>query len=480
MSADYSSLRGLAVSLSGAASCRRAVIVAALLVLASPVALAQYEDIDWIGRAMDRQQERLQGVERYVERLAGSQLPGMVGNVGDIAASCVDRCVVYQIERKPDGTLGRRILSALEVQTLAGASPGIYFLEAYGGALLEIQESFNEVTGGERMNLVLGGIANRDWELDPNGTGVDNPGINRVIRESRMPWLNPWRMFAAGGVMMLETADAFAAAEQSLATSAEQVQAESDRVNQVLAKLEPAGTEELEGGPAARFSTAANLHWQMDTVGAEPVFLESGSVWIDLDKEVIAAHRIEGTMTQDGQMRPFFLEVHNVDYRQVPGCSLYEPYRRVVRMGGLLDEKQMAQMEEAKQRLAEFDQQMAAMPQAQRAMMEGMLGGQMATLRSMASSGAIEHVQEVEEIICNPDLAALFGGGGSAPVSLAVDLAEIQRNLAALGYQPGNTDGVLDTLTEIAISQFEAEHGMAVTGKPSPQLAAALMAAVAG
>jgi hypothetical protein len=189
----------------------------------------------------------------------------------------------------------------------------------------------------------------------------------------------------------------------------------------------------------------------------------------------MVGHRFEGTMQEaDGTSRPFFIEVLNSDYRHVPGCGLYEPYRHVMRMGGMLGEEEMAQMEEARAQLAEFEQQLASMPPAQRAMVEGMMGSQMDTVRNMAASGAIESVQEVEEIICNPDLRAMF-----SPVDPALELAQIQRDLVTLGYMPGNTDGVLDTLTEIAISQFQAEHGMAVTGQPSTDLALALSSTVA-
>ncbi len=58
------------------------------------------------------------------------------------------------------------------------------------------------------------------------------------------------------------------------------------------------------------------------------------------------------------------------------------------------------------------------------------------------------------------------------------DLREIQRDLRALGYEPGNDDGVLDTLTSVAISQFQAEHGLPVTAEPSRQVAEALAAEV--
>jgi len=52
----------------------------------------------------------------------------------------------------------------------------------------------------------------------------------------------------------------------------------------------------------------------------------------------------------------------------------------------------------------------------------------------------------------------------------------VQRQLKALGYDPGTTDGTDSMQTSIAISQFQAENNMKVTGKASPQLAGVLSA----
>lgn len=54
----------------------------------------------------------------------------------------------------------------------------------------------------------------------------------------------------------------------------------------------------------------------------------------------------------------------------------------------------------------------------------------------------------------------------------------VQRHLEVLGYEPGNTDGELSVQTAIAISQFQAEKGLQVTGEVTPQLAGILSAEV--
>lgn len=53
-----------------------------------------------------------------------------------------------------------------------------------------------------------------------------------------------------------------------------------------------------------------------------------------------------------------------------------------------------------------------------------------------------------------------------------------QQDLVTLGYDPGGVDGQMGTKTIIAVSKFQAEQGMEVTGEVSPQLIGALRAAI--
>ena len=58
------------------------------------------------------------------------------------------------------------------------------------------------------------------------------------------------------------------------------------------------------------------------------------------------------------------------------------------------------------------------------------------------------------------------------PTAQADELTQIiQNDLVALGYDPGNTEGEKTMETVVAISKFQAENGLEVTGEPSPQLA---------
>ena len=54
----------------------------------------------------------------------------------------------------------------------------------------------------------------------------------------------------------------------------------------------------------------------------------------------------------------------------------------------------------------------------------------------------------------------------------------IQKDLVTLGYDPGNINGEMSTETIVAISKFQAEHNLDVTGEPTPQLAGTIKAQI--
>jgi peptidoglycan hydrolase-like protein with peptidoglycan-binding domain len=80
--------------------------------------------------------------------------------------------------------------------------------------------------------------------------------------------------------------------------------------------------------------------------------------------------------------------------------------------------------------------------------------------------------------------AAAAGGAGVRSGPSSADLTtdnltqSVQNHLQALGYSVGNTRGDPDTNTVVAISQFQAENGMEVTGEATPQLLGILGAKV--
>jgi hypothetical protein len=209
--------------------------------------------------------------------------------------------------------------------------------------------------------------------------------------------------------------------------------------------------------------------------------IEKMSVWIDPEYFVRRKMRMEGVIRRGGKVQDFFLEKEDKDYRTIPGSYLYKPYREEMRMGGMMSQKEQAEMQEAVRKLDDYEMQMASMPASQRAMMEKMMGSQVQQLRNMANGGAVELVLVTTSIVINPDLSSPPGPFGAIPPSSTMDenlVKIVQQHLQSLGYQPGDTNGELDKLTVVAISKFQADNDMEVTGQATPQLAGILAAAV--
>lgn len=135
------------------------------------------------------------------------------------------------------------------------------------------------------------------------------------------------------------------------------------------------------------------------------------------------------------------------------------------------DGTSQAEMQDAMREAREAMQQMT--PEQQRMMEQLGMGDMMQ--QAMGNSPA-----------ARPDpggAPASAGGAGSAlPPSEELQSADltqmVQLHLQALGYDPGNTSGDMTMETTIAISQFQAENDLEVTGEVSPQLAGVLSAEV--
>lgn len=447
---------------------------------------------------MGEESRRLSGHGEFVEVY---NEPAEVTEAGALAAGLSTvcgrgGCAVYKIERVvgPDGTEIRRyprVLSPIEVALLAGTTPGSDAMRVYGTALMGAQLEFNKAltgwhdpTGGvTRVNEKLGiteGPADDCYPSDFDGPVPE--GASRCPPDRGIgldPWMDPFAMIYAGGAIVYDASEGVREAEQSLASSAALAQAEADEQASALSQLTEIGVEKVGGRWTNRYTGPLPPDQPAQEVEGREFEWDRVSFWIDPEDLVLVKHRFEGTVTGDGQSREFFVEVVNSDFRNPPGCGeMYEPYRRIQRMGGILDEAQMARMEEARRQLEEFDRQMAEMPESERQMVEKMMGSQMDALRSVTDDGAVEHVTEIEEILCDPDLKALFGVPGMEDAMPDGLLERIQRHLVTLGYEPGNTNGVLDHDTRSAISRFQTEHDLPVTGEPSAELESVLAAEV--
>lgn len=308
--------------------------------------------------------------------------------------------------------------------------------------------------------------------LPPGMLGAMGDGANAE------PWASP-----NPSTMMNSMADfSDAAGKASTAEGAAENEAALAKSMALFRKRAKIVGKESIGKRRAIHVRASDLNLTEETEGEE-ITIHSVSLWVDAEKHVPLKLRMEGVMKQEEKARDIFIERLDQDYRTVPGSKLYMPYRSMVRMHGVLGADQQQQMEDARKQLAELDEQLAAMPPEQRAQVERMAGSQITMLRKMVNSGEMDVVTQVRAIRVNTGLARAFPTAARpkhtpvAPSSNGDPLVQsIQRDLVALGYDPGNTHGELTTSTVVAISKFQAENNLQVTGEATPQLAGILAA----
>jgi hypothetical protein len=157
------------------------------------------------------------------------------------------------------------------------------------------------------------------------------------------------------------------------------------------------GTETVEGRRAYHL-VAENLERKRSIDAGQEFVLQTINAWIDSDMYVPLKLVMDGTMSTDGTPRPVTIETIERDYRTVPGSNMYEPYQQVMRLTGEMADETKRQMEEARTHLAEFEKQMAEMPESQRQMMMSMMGEQIEMMRKMAAGDGIEITTSVRSI----------------------------------------------------------------------------------
>ncbi|MGE0623172.1 MAG: peptidoglycan-binding domain-containing protein [Pseudomonadales bacterium] len=342
--------------------------------------------------------------------------------------------------------------------------------------------------------------------------GMDQAGMPKgmLAATGSDPWntMDP-RVMMGGNAEFLRAAADAKRADQAYDPSDDARQA----VNHMQAfadKAKVIGTETVAGRKAWHLR-AEDLNYVEKEEDGE-YRIEDVSLFVDTLEYVPLSMKMNGTMTsRDGTSQVMSLTTSQTDYRKVPGSSMYESYRQVMNMSGVLTPQQEAEMAEAQKQLAEFEKQKASMTPQQLAMMESMMGPQLKMMESMAQGKGIQFETVVDQIRVNPALMDAKGqpcpGTGKPAVKTVQTVAvggevkavktdtaaapaaaasagtdtvtlTVQEKLAALGYKV-TPSGTMDTETAIAISQYQAENNLPVTGEPTPQLAGILSAAAA-
>ncbi len=188
------------------------------------------------------------------------------------------------------------------------------------------------------------------------------------------------------------------------------------------------GEDTVDGRSAYHLRAPVNRTERQD--GRE-FTMQTMSVWIDKETYAQLKTEIAGVVTEDGKSQPMTIERLDSDYRKVQGTDLFQPYRSVMRIGGMMNAEQQAQIREAQKQMDQFEKQLQDMPAAQREMIMRQMGPQMEQMKKMASGGGFEVETVVHEIKVNagrpkPMEVASKTLGGSAAVSPAPQQAQVE------------------------------------------------------
>jgi len=157
------------------------------------------------------------------------------------------------------------------------------------------------------------------------------------------------------------------------------------------------GNESVDGRDAYHL-VAKDLNRKREFGEGATFTLQTVNAWVDTAKYVTLRLTMDGLLDTDGTARPMTMDMTNQDYRNVPGSNMYEPYRQIMRMNGVMSDETRAQVEQARVGLAEFEQQLLEMPQSQRDMMMNMMGDQIEMMRKLAAGDGLEIITEVVSI----------------------------------------------------------------------------------
>lgn len=167
------------------------------------------------------------------------------------------------------------------------------------------------------------------------------------------------------------------------------------------------GNAELIGEESVNGATAWKLRAdgvdRSQQLNQEQMSITSMTMWLSKDGYLPLKMRMEGTAMIEGQSRPVTMDMLSGDFRKVQGSQLVEPFRRIVSISGMvagIDEEQIA---EARAAMAEFEKELASMPESQRAMVQSMMGPRMEQMRKLAESGSFESEIIVQSITPNPE-----------------------------------------------------------------------------
>lgn len=221
------------------------------------------------------------------------------------------------------------------------------------------------------------------------------------------PWAStdPRVMMGTGSTFVNAAATAQEKNAQQRQVAVAEASESMRQMAEIAAQLRLVGQEAVDGR-SAKHLQARGLLRRLSEQGDVQMVIDDVDLWIDSQECVPLRMKMAGIMTSKGESRPLILERVDSDYRKVAGSKMYEPYRQVMRMQGVMTPEQEREMAQAQTQLADMEKQLAELPAGQRDMIMRTMGPQLASIKSMASGGGFEVVTEVHSIVVNPDPAA--------------------------------------------------------------------------
>lgn len=320
-----------------------------------------------------RQLERWETVDNYTvfQRMEGVEFPSMPGVTESGELEIPMHYQKHDIDGRP----------------AFGLVPGNEYTVAAGQA----------GEGGEYVNAEF-------FELMADGNRMTADALDAEMAKSGMPMLPgmeyPGQMMRDNALFAEAGADAVREAEagdfgrgNAAATLAAQ--------DEMARRMRLVGREKVEDREAFHLR-AEGLDRVISEPGEESAFtLRAVDVWIDAEHYVTLRTTMEGDLEADGETRRVTLEQLFQDYREAG--PLYESYRQVMRMTGLMggmDPKQREELEEARRQMEEMEAQLEQMPAAARGMVEGQIEKARAQMAMLENDG-FEMVTEVLRIEIN-------------------------------------------------------------------------------
>ncbi|MEM1043241.1 MAG: hypothetical protein AAGI91_11500 [Bacteroidota bacterium] len=161
------------------------------------------------------------------------------------------------------------------------------------------------------------------------------------------------------------------------------------------------GSEDVDG-TAAHVIAVDDFGEAMSDMGMMPnaeFEMETVTFFVGKRDRRVVKMTMAGTMKQDGRTSPIAMETRLLDYRTVDGLTV--PFRTVMEIQGASGAMDAGEREEVLRELEEAKRQMESMPEAQRQMMERMLGDQMKQAEEMLAGESMQFEMQVTDVQVN-------------------------------------------------------------------------------